>query len=364
MLQRGAVSKIGRMQAERPLITVAVPLYNSAPYLDGFIDLLNRQTYPNFEAVFVCDKSPDKTEGLLPVALKKATFRHTWHINPERKGVGAARDYALNHGLVKGEFVIFLDADDAFPEDYLERLYTKINEYDADMAICGFVRIDRETGRVIAKDMCNNPQRIGVSIHESLLSLINPAPWNKLIRTSRIGDIRFEQRFLEDVAFTACILPKCRRIAFINEPLYRYYITGSSLISSYATQALPTLMNGLVNVANCYKKNQDTYLGFYEYLTALAFMRVGVGSTSRACMVKGIGFKKRRDTIRCTREYLDREFPNWRKNEFLSFRELCKRGLKGFLLWRCRLFYKWHIFGLFVMEYKLFTAIFRKDIKW
>ncbi len=354
--------KIAHMS--KPLITVVIPLYNSAAYLENIVNLLNVQTLKDFEAVFVCDKSPDKTEELLPRALKNAEFRNSLHINPSRGGVGRARDYALDHGLVHSEYVIYIDADDSFSDDYFERLYNTIIQQNADMAICGFVRVERASGRIIAKDMCSNPERIGVSIHESLLSLINPAPWNKLIRVSCIGDSRFERALLEDVAFTAYILPKCRRIAFINEPLYQYFITGDSLISSYATKALPTLKAGLLEVAECYKAKPEIYLGFYEYLTALTFMRVGIGSTVRACLAPGVTFKLRRQTIKETRQYLDEHFPSWRNNEFLGLKELLKRGLKGVLLWRCRLFYKLHIFGLFVFEYKLFTAIFKKDIKW
>ncbi len=352
------------MNSGSPKITIVVALYNAAEYIDSFLKLLAAQTFRDFDAVFVCDKSPDHTEDLLPKALAGAAFQHKLIINPSRGGVGAARDYVLDNGLIDGEFVLFLDVDDWFPPEYFERLYNTAIEYNADMTICGFVRIDKETGRVIAKDMCNNPKRIGVSLHESLLSLINPAPWNKLIRASIIGNSRFGQPLLEDVAFCAYVLPKCHRIAFINEPLYKYFISSKSLISSYATKALPTLKDGLLVVANKYKEDPKTYLGFYEYLTALAFMRVGIGATSRACMVKGTTYGQQRKIIAETRRYLDKEFPGWRHNEFLNFRELMKRGIKGFLLWRCRLLYKWHMFGWFVLEYRIFTSVFKKDIKW
>lgn len=352
------------MSQAKPKISVVAAMYNAADCIEPFLRLLSAQTLKDFEVIFVCDKSPDHTEELLQDALQNVSFPYTFVCNPTRGGVGAARDYVLDHGLNQGEFTIFLDADDCFPEDYLQRLYSTAIENNADIAICGFVRIDKESGRIVSKDMCNNPKRIAVSLHESLLSLINPAPWNKLIRTSVIGDSRFGQPLLEDVAFCAYLFPKCRRIAFINEPLYKYYISSKGLISSYATKALPTLKDGLLIVAEQYRKNPDVYLGFYEYLTALAFMRVGIGATSRACLVKGTSLKKRRAIIRETYQYLEKEFPNWRKNEFLSFRELKKRGLKGILLWRCRLLYKLRIFSLFVFEYKLFTSIFKKDIKW
>ena len=351
---------------EKALVTVVVPLYNSASRIDTFISLLNAQTFRSFEVFFICDKSPDKTEERLPESLKeKAAFPYSVKINPKRGGVGAARDHALDSGLIKSEFVLFLDCDDNFSPEYLARLYSTIVEYNADMAICGFTRLDENTGHVVATDMCHNPKRISVSIHEPMLSLINPAPWNKLIRLSVIGNCRFGGApFLEDVIFCALILPKCRRIAFINEPLYEYHIADGSLITSNATEALPTLMAGMLEAAKAYKTDLETYRGFSVYLTALAFMRVGVGATTRACMTQGVSYKERRRIIHGTREYLDTNFPNWRSNEFLSFRSLMKRGIKGIFLWRCRLLYKWHLFGLFVFEYKLFTSIFKKDIKW
>ena len=259
--------------------------------------------------------------------------------------------------------MLFLDGDDGFSPNYLGRLYNTAIENSADMVLCGYKRINRQTMEVVATEMCNNPNRISVSQHEPLLQLVNPAPWNKLIRASVIGDCRFGLPLLEDVIFLTTLLPKCKRVAFVNEPLYDYYVTADSLISANAAQALPVLKNGLCDVANTYRNHPEIYLGFDDYLSAVAFMRVGIGATTRAC-VSPETQGKRRQIIRQSRRYLDQNFPGWRKNKFLSFRALSKRGLKGVLLWNCRLLYKRHMFGLFIFEYRLFTKLFKKDIKW
>lgn len=345
-------------------ISVVIPVYNSKPFLEELIRQLSVQTFKDFDVIFVCDVSSDESEKVLPELLKNSSFQYTCILRPKKNGVGKARDYALDNGLIDGEFVLFLDSDDRFPADYLQRLYDSIVENNADIATCGFRRVDRRTGRVIATDMCNNPKRISVSQHESLLQLINPAPWNKLIRVSRIGDIRFGLSFMEDAVFMALLLPRCRRISFINEPIFDYFVDPNSLSGANGLKAWKVGMEGFQIAKDYAEKHIETYRGYEDCITAMAFMRVGIGATSRACMSKNVTGKKRRQILRESMQYLDTFFPDWRTNRFLSFSALIKRGFKGLLLWRCRLLYKWHMFGWFVFQYKTFTKIFKHDIKW
>jgi glycosyltransferase involved in cell wall biosynthesis len=95
-------------------VSVVVPLYNKAPYLERTFASLSAQRYEGFEAIVVDDGSTDDS---LPIARQYRDDRFRILSQPNA-GPGAAR----NRGLAEasGEFVAFLDADDEWMPDFLE----------------------------------------------------------------------------------------------------------------------------------------------------------------------------------------------------------------------------------------------------
>ena len=97
-----------------PLVTVIIPSYNRARYLDLAIESVRSQTYRDFEVIVVDDGSIDDTRS---VAERYAPeVRYVWQPNAER---GAARNHGLR--LARGEYIAFLDSDDVWAPDKLER---------------------------------------------------------------------------------------------------------------------------------------------------------------------------------------------------------------------------------------------------
>jgi glycosyltransferase involved in cell wall biosynthesis len=96
-----------------PLISVMIGVYNGAPYLAEAIGSVQAQTYRPYELIIVDDGSDD---GSGDVAQ---SFDEVRYIRQERGGNGAARNRAVEDAT--GDFFAFLDADDRFVPDKLER---------------------------------------------------------------------------------------------------------------------------------------------------------------------------------------------------------------------------------------------------
>lgn len=98
------------------LISVIVPCYNQAQYLDECLQSVVDQTYQHWECIIVNDGSPDNTEDIAASWLKKdQRFKYIYQDN---KGVSAARNFGIENA--KGEWILPLDADDLISDDYLE----------------------------------------------------------------------------------------------------------------------------------------------------------------------------------------------------------------------------------------------------
>ena len=99
-----------------PLISVIVPCYNQAQFLDECLQSVLDQTYQNWECIIVNDGSPDHTEEVAKKWLEKdPRFKY---IHKENGGLSSARNAGITQA--KGEWVLPLDADDKIGNLYLE----------------------------------------------------------------------------------------------------------------------------------------------------------------------------------------------------------------------------------------------------
>ena len=97
----------------------------------------------NFTCIFVYDKSTDGTlTKLQSLIAKYPTFHCAVLVKPQKEGVGKARDFAIESGLVTSRYVLFLDSDDSFSPSYLSTLFQRAEATNADITMCGYRRID------------------------------------------------------------------------------------------------------------------------------------------------------------------------------------------------------------------------------
>lgn len=97
-----------------PLVSVVINVYNGVPYLGEAIESVLGQTYGNRELIVVDDGSDDGTAELAKGHGDALRYAHQ-----PRGGIGSARNHGV--GLAAGDFLAFLDADDRFVPDKLER---------------------------------------------------------------------------------------------------------------------------------------------------------------------------------------------------------------------------------------------------
>ncbi|AFL75874.1 glycosyltransferase [Thiocystis violascens] len=129
---------INPVTTARPLISVVMPCYNAALYLEEAVGSALGQSYGNVEVVIVDDGS---TDGSAEIAARLAAA-HPDRIlldYTDRVGPFPARNQALKK--IRGELVAFLDADDWWAPTALEKLYASLIASNADMAYCGWQNV-------------------------------------------------------------------------------------------------------------------------------------------------------------------------------------------------------------------------------
>ncbi len=126
------------MVAGNPLISVIMPCYNAAPYVAEAVASVMGQSLGNVELIVVDDGSTDGSEDVLKrLAVVHAGRLHLHFTN--RVGPYPARNTGLKQA--RGDYIAFLDADDWWRPDALERLHAAMVEHETDIAYCGWQNV-------------------------------------------------------------------------------------------------------------------------------------------------------------------------------------------------------------------------------
>lgn len=124
--------------ADPRLISVIMPCYNAATFVEEAVQCVMHQTYPDVELIVVDDGS---TDGSLDL-LQQLTGQYSTRMNllhQDHKGPFPARNLGLQHA--RGGLVAFLDADDYWMPDALEKLAVAMQGKQADIAYCGWQNV-------------------------------------------------------------------------------------------------------------------------------------------------------------------------------------------------------------------------------
>ena len=191
-------------------LSIIVPVYNTAGYLEQCVNSLLAQTIPenDYEILLVNDGSIDNSLEVMQRFLADNPDVIEI-IDTENGGQGRARNLALD--VAQGDYIGFADSDDWAAEDMFARLLDAAERENADIAVCNSYSVS-DSGQTI---MNARPQGTDISAAGSV--------WNKIFRRSLIGDIRFpEGVWYEDFSFSAKLLLSSRKTVFLEEPLYYY----------------------------------------------------------------------------------------------------------------------------------------------
>ena len=216
-------------------VSVIVPVYNTAQYLERCVHSITAQSYPRLDILLVDDGSTDGS-GMLCDSLAGADQRIRV-IHKENGGMSDARNAGIEAAW--GEYLLFVDSDDFIAEDMAEKLYDAALRHHAEMSICNFLYVD-ESGRPLPEENRELPLRDeGISGEEALRKIFTEKGWyyvtacNKLYSRGLFESIRFPKGKIHEDEFTAHrLLGACSRVACIRDVGYYYVQRPGSIVHS------------------------------------------------------------------------------------------------------------------------------------
>ena len=339
-------------------LSIIAAVYNLEKYLPRCLDSLVNQTLQEIEIICVDDGSTDSAPQIIDDYAKKYPEKiKAYH--KSNGGEFTTRNYGLERA--KGEYVTFVDTDDWVEKNWAEKLYNTAKENNADLAVCGFERIDIDTGKVVSKNMTNFGNTIKqINNKDDFVVFINPAPWNKIYKLEKVKDLRFLNfRGFNDMIFLTSSFTKVEKIAFIPDVLYHYYLRYDSQIHSVNEKDVENFKKYLIELKELYIK-ENKYEEMKYILDLMVFIHLGTSVMYRASYDKNIKIK---EMIKETIKYLDKNFSTWRKSPYLKFRYSLKKGIKHIGLWGISKLYKWNMPMVYINSYRFLVDKLKIDIK-
>lgn len=252
----------------KPLVSVIIPNYNYARYVREAVDSVLAQTYPNIEIIVVDDGSKDESKEILQNYGDKIKL-----IFQKNQGVSAARNNGIRQS--KGEFIAFLDADDAWLPQKVEKQVERFLSDDS----CGMVHVGVQDIDADGKSLQTHLDGLEGDVSHELLLFMRPVILGGgsgiMIRREILKEIGgFDPRLSTSADWDVVYQVSNRyKVGFIGEILLKYRMHGSNMHGNIPRMEREMMLcfekafdgNPSVNRQKCYGNLHRTLAGSYFY---------------------------------------------------------------------------------------------------
>ena len=262
--------------ADNPLVSVVIPCFNCAEYINETLESLVEQDEQNFEVICVNDGSTDATEEIIKewINTKRLNIKL---VSQENSGVSVARNRGIKES--KGLYIVFLDSDDMLHEAFISGLLQGKEKYNADTAFCSLSRnLEDLSGQVdIEHDFIKQTQEEAMNI--LLYQMGKTSFANFLYEKSVLQqyDIWFDvnTKYGEDREFNWKYLAHCKSAAYCEKPLYYYRVNTESATKKKASWNKTDLLSAVKRIEDYLHENNCSFSKeFDSYMYARAMWAV------------------------------------------------------------------------------------------
>jgi len=214
------------------MVSVIVPCFNASETIVCTLNSIINQTYDNIEIIIIDDGSYDNTEELIKSFICEAKHNIKYYYQ-DNKGVSAARNWGISK--CGGDYITFLDADDAYDVHYIKSLVDALGDDKHDFAFCKYSFVkkqdvdlkhhksDNEIG------LLNKYEMLEKYVHKrkTMFSFACGIFKKSIIEENNIV-FPVDIKYGEDSVFLCKYLFHCRDGVWINKNLYKYHLRQKS----------------------------------------------------------------------------------------------------------------------------------------
>jgi glycosyltransferase involved in cell wall biosynthesis len=234
-----------------PMISVILPVFNVAAYIQECLDCITNQDFSEeFEVILIDDCSTDNSADICRQWVQRSPRKFRLIENEQNLGVSATRNNGLDEAA--GKYFMFVDPDDLLPTQALSALYHAAERSGVDIVKGNNTIFDesRENAaryNVKSQSVVSNDQVL-TTLYEH--DKVRGHPWGKLFRREPLGGYRFPVgiRMAQDLYYCSEVFSHATSLLLLNQDVYRYRnrdsgSTGSKFVSGAYVDWLDAVEN-------------------------------------------------------------------------------------------------------------------------
>lgn len=299
----------------KPVFTIVIPVYNADKYLSQTLNSIRNQLFSEFEVLLIDDGSTDESAE---VCLDFVNIDNRFQLYRKNNGgVCSARNYGIEKA--KGEYIVFVDADDVVESTMLLECIKKIRNSKADILLFG-MKFDIEKKKEIVKSYQKSFESVVFlgeeldtyycKLYESnyITSMCNRVTKLELIQSN---NLQFNEKITnyEDMVFGLECLRYAQKIQCIEECYYHYILRDefgmSRKYKECLSETLPETVNLLRTNLGSLPLSQETKEWAYRDIQRILW--IGIANICR--QHTNIWGKRRAIRELCMQPWVDKMLP-------------------------------------------------------
>lgn len=295
---------------QKALVSIIMPIFNSEQFLGETIESILKQSYKEIELICIDDGSTDNSLKILNGFA--ASDERITVLSQINEYAGIARNRGKKKA--KGEYIIFLDADDFFQENLIEKVVRKAEETDAQITIFDAWIYSIKTKERKSEEWILNtkltPDKSVFSAKEcseNIFNISTTAAWNKLYKREyieKLGILFQNTNHINDLYFTTCAIAMAERICILDEKLMDYRVDNDRSLQGKKKRVRDFI---------------DAFNALYDFLNQKKIWNVYNNSYSKLCLNNIIEYLHKQRTVK---DFII--FYNMAKNELLPYCDMEK----------------------------------------
>lgn len=234
------------------LVSIIIPIYNVEEYIEECLESVYQQTYPHIEVILVNDCTPDNSMKIANTIINKYKDKYlTTTVNHEQnKGISEARNSGMK--IAKGEYIYFIDSDDAIMSNAIESLArVALSHNSLELVQGSFIQ---GGGNFILHSSLPTIEKLFKGDRAKREILTMPYIWNILFKRSFLitYNITFDAKttFAEDQFFGYSIAKQLSFMAKVPSVTYFYRQRENSLCRNITPKHFENLLELLSLISN------------------------------------------------------------------------------------------------------------------
>ena len=288
--------------------SIIIPCYNAAGTIERALDSLTLQVFNNWEVICIDDCSKDNTADVIKAySDKHKEARITLLCNEKNSGPGVSRNNGI--AIAKGDYLMFLDADDYYDLSTFDVLNSEIAQTDADIVFYG-------CNQIIGKTVRKRPVESRINIPDYLALVggsFGGGTWRRTLWSS-ISIPAISNA--EDIAVIPVLISRAQKIVTIGDLLYNYVHSNSSVSSRHH----PRVSLNFVESFHYTLQNIDVE----KYRDAVEFH--GIKTIIYGATLNALKAGMTKEEILGLWSEFENCFPNWVNNKYVNSYSRVKRA--------------------------------------